>query len=388
MPGPRADAFSLPEGLHYLNCAYMSPQPRQVEAAGLAALVRKRDPTSIHPSDFFETSDRVRSLFARLIGADEPSRVALVPAASYALSIAARHLVGPRTRSRGSNIVLAAEQFPSNAHVWRTRGRRFGAEVRSVAAPEEGDRGAGWNRRILEAIDSSTSVVALGHVHWTDGTLFRLPEIGARAREVGAALVIDGTQSVGALPFDVSEIRPDLLVCAGYKWLLGPYSTGVAYFGPRFDHAEPLEETWLGREGSDDFRRLTEYRDEYRVGAARFDVGERSNFVLLPMLATALELILEWEVSSIQRYCRELTRRLVAEARDLGYGVEDEEWRGAHLFGIRARGTADQSRLEAELRERRVSVSLRGDAIRVSPHLYNGDEDVEALLDALRAAGR
>jgi len=388
MPGPRADAFSLPEGLHYLNCAYMSPQPRRVEAAGLAALIRKRDPTSFQPSDFFEDSDRVRSLFARLIGAAEPSRVALVPSASYALSVAARHLVGPDTHPGGSNIVLAAEQFPSNAHVWRTRGRRYGAEVRSVAPPSEGARGAGWNERILEAIDSRTSVVALGHVHWTDGTLFRLREIGARARQVGAALVIDGTQSVGALPFDVSEIRPDILVCAGYKWLLGPYSTGVAYFGPRFDDAEPLEETWLGREGSDDFRRLTEYRDEYRSGAARFDVGERSNFVLLPMLAAAMELILEWEVSSIQRQCGDLTRRLVAEARELGYGVEDEEWRGAHLFGIRAGGTADLGRLDSALRDRRVSISLRGDAIRVSPHLYNGEDDVEALLDALRAARR
>ena len=128
-----------------------------------------------------------------------------------------------------------------------------------------------WNERVLEAIGDDTAIVALCQVHWTDGTLFDLEEVGTRCREVGAALVVDGTQSVGALPFDVGRIRPDALVCAGYKWLMGPYSIGAAYFGPRFDGGTPLEEAWLAREGSDDFPRLVDYTDTYRPGAARYE---------------------------------------------------------------------------------------------------------------------
>ena len=188
------------------------------------------------------------------------------------------------------------------------------------------------------------------------------------------------------MPFDVAAVRPDALVCASYKWLLGPYSLGLAYYGERFDGAEPLEETWLGRRGSEDFARLVEYEDAYQPGAARFDMAERSSFVLMPMLIAALEQVLAWGPRDVQAYCGELTRDLIAEARALGYAVEDEACRGAHLFGMRARPDVDFARLQAALRERRVSVSQRGDAVRVAPHVYNTPEDVAALVDALRAA--
>jgi selenocysteine lyase/cysteine desulfurase len=197
---------------------------------------------------------------------------------------------------------------------------------------------------------------------------------------------VDGTQSVGAMPFDVFAVKPDVLVCAGYKWLLGPYSLGLAYFGERFDRAAPLEETWLGRRGSEDFARLVEYADEYQPGGARFDVGERSNFTNMPMLVAALEQILAWGPANVQAYCRELTGGLVSEARALGCAVEEEPWRGAHLFGIRTPPEIDATRLQRALAERRVSVSLRGDAVRVAPNVYNTREDVDALADALRAA--
>lgn len=377
------DLFSLPEGLHFLNCAYMSPLARPVEEAGVAGLLRKRNPTAIDPDDFFTESERVRGLFARLVGAPDAGRVAIVPAASYGLAAVARN-----TRvERGQNVVVAAEQFPSNVYPWRRLARAAGAEVRTVQPPAEPvGRGAAWNRRILEAIDPRTALVALGHVHWADGTRFDLEAVGERAREVGAALVVDGTQSVGALPFDVERIRPDALVCAGYKWLLGPYGVGCAWLGPRYDGGEPLEENWISRAGSEDFRALVDYRDEYQPGARRFDVGERSNPILLPMLAAALELLLGWGVAEVQRYCRSLTGDLVAEAVRVGYFVEEEEWRASHLFGIRAPAGVELPELQARLAERRVAVSVRGSALRVSPHVYNHAGDTAALSEVLRRA--
>lgn len=373
------DAFTLPKGEHYLNCAYMSPLPKAVEEAGIAGIRRKRNPAAITSDDFFSGADRARSLFGQLVGAS-PARIAIIPAVSYAAALVARNL----PLRRGQSVVIAAEQFPSNVHAWGSLCRASGAELRTARPPASAEsRGEAWNEAILEAIDVDTALVALSHVHWTDGTRFDLVAIGRRAREVGAALVVDGTQSVGALPFDVSAVQPDALLCAAYKWLLGPYSIGLAYLGPRFDGARPLEETWLGRAGSEDFRTLVDYRDEYQPGAARFDVGQRSNFALLPMLNAALELLLAWDPSAIQDYCRRLAAPLLSEVRNAGFEVEDDQWRAAHLFGIRPPPGTEILDLQRRLVDRRVFASLRGTALRVSPHVYNDDADMSALASVL-----
>lgn len=375
--------FSFPDGGHYLNCAYMSPLARPVEEAGVAALLRRRDPSPITPADFFTGADRARALFAELIGADDPGRVALVPAASYGIATVARNV----SVSRGQNVVLVGEQFPSNVYSWRRLCAERSATVRTVGAPEsEKGRGDAWNERLLEAIDRDTAVVALEHVHWADGTRFDLEAAGARAREVGAALVVDATQSMGALPFDVARIRPDAVVSASYKTMFGPHGLGVAGYGPRFDGGMPLEETWLGRAGSEDFAGLVAYRDEYQPGAARYDMGGRSSLSLMPMLIAAMELLLSWKVERVQAYCAALMADPVRRAQELGYGVEDERWRVWHLLGLRLpRGVAAE-RVHAAMRERRVSVSVRGSALRVAPSVYNEAADTDALLDGLRAA--
>jgi len=372
--------FSLPDDEHYLNCAYMSPISVAVEAAGVAGVARKRVPSRLATSDFFSGAQQARELFARLVNAPDPSRIAIIPAASYGLAIAARNL----PVATGQNIVVAHEQFPANVHAWRKLAGARRVDLRTVHPPEaSAGRGREWNARLLEAIDARTAVVALGHVHWTDGTKFDLETIGARAREVGAALVVDGTQSVGAMPFDVAAIQPDALVCATYKWLMGPYSLGFAYLGPRFDGGEPLEETWIGRAGSENFKDLVNYRNDYQPGAIRYDVGERSNFALMPMAIAALEQVLAWQPVRVQQYCTALTAELFDRVRALGYTVEAPEHRGAHLFGLRAPAGTDITATSERLRDRKVHVSLRGSAIRVAPHVYNDARDVDALVAAL-----
>lgn len=400
------DLFSLPEGLHYLNCAYMSPLPRPVEEAVSRGLRRKRNPTDIAPRDFFEDAEEVRRRFGDVLGGD-PERVAILPSVSYGISLCARNLrVG-----RGQRIVVTAEQFPGNVYAWRrvaaeacaevvTVGPGDGGAVEGAAVPGEaggatpggtaggagatgGSRGARWNARLLEAVTRGTAVVALPHVHWTDGTLFDLEAVGRRAREVGAALVLDATQSVGALPLDLGAVRPDAVVTATYKWLLGPYSMALVWLGDRFADGVPLEETWMGREGSEDFQHLVDYRDEYQPGARRYDVGEVANFGLLPGVKEALGLIAAWRPRRIQAYCAALTAPLVETARSRGFVVEDDRWRGQHLFGIRMRPDVELDRLKGELDRRRISASLRGTALRVSPNVYNDAGDVAALQEVL-----
>lgn len=390
----RRDAFSLPPDLHYLNCAYMAPLPRATETAVVEGLRAKRDPTDIGPDDFFRNAEAVRRLFARIVNGD-PERVAILPSASYGVALCARNLeVG-----RGQRIVVTHEQFPGNVYAWRRVAEEKGAEVVTVGASGEAPagsgsgapgssapgagRGAAWNARLLEAVTPDTAVVALPHVHWTDGTRFDLDAVCARAREVGAAVVVDATQSVGALPMDVERLRPDAVISAVYKWLLGPYSMALAHLGPRFDQGVPLEETWMGREGSEDFQHLVDYRDAYQPGARRYDVGEVANFALLPGVRASLELVLEWGPERIQAYDRELTRELVELAGERGFTVEDPEWRADHILGIRMRPDIELAALKASLDEARVVASLRGSALRVSPHVYNDASDVGALMEVL-----
>ena len=377
------DAFSLPEDLHYLNCAYMSPISKAVEAAGLRGLQRKAVPTHIPPEAFFTDSQILRQRFAALVNAPA-ARIAIIPAASYGIATVAKNL----ELQAGQNIVVSQAQFPSNVYAWR-HFEQQGVIIRTVAAAQAKHypgRGRDWNQALLEAIDEATAVVALPHVHWADGTLFDLEAIGAKARQVGAALIIDGTQSVGALPFDVAAVQPDALIVAGYKWLMGPYGLGLAYYGPRFDQGSPLEDSWITRRGSEDFSRLVEYQDAYAEGAARFDMGERSNPILIPMLIQALDDIAERGVAAIQHYCAQLLQGVADEIGALGYQLEDAQYRSSHLFGIRLGEAVDMAKLQAALLRHNIATSLRGDALRVSPNVYNDAEDMAALLQALREA--
>ncbi|NNE71438.1 MAG: aminotransferase class V-fold PLP-dependent enzyme [Rhodothermales bacterium] len=362
----------------------MAPIPRRVERAGIEAIARKRAPAAVTPDDFFRDGEALRSEFADLIHAEDPARVAIIPAASYGLATAARNL----PVSRGQRIVTLREQFPSNVYTWTRLAADKGALVTHVEPIAGPDRGRRWNERILEAIDRNTAVVALPHVHWADGTLFDLEAIGRRARDVGAALVIDGTQSVGALPFDVQRIQPDAVICAGYKWLLGPYSIGLAWFGNRFDNGVPLEENWISRRDSHDFAGLVRYRDEYGPGAARYDVGERSNFILVPMLLEALRLLNGWGPEAIQAYCRTISQAIIPAATELGFEVEEAAWRGDHLFGLRLPRGMDPAQLKQAFDARNISVSVRGDAIRISPNVYNATRDAEALVEGLVSHAR
>ena len=210
--------------------------------------------------------------------------------------------------------------------------------------------------------------------------------IGQRAREVGALFVIDGTQSVGALPFDFDRLQPDLLVCAGYKWLLGPYQYGLIAVGDRLLDGEPFEHNWINRRDSENFSNLSEYRREYGTGARRYDAGERSNFILVAMLNEGLKQILDWGVPAIRDYCVGLSGDVKAALADSPYAMAPAEDRSPHLFGIRVPDAEQLPALLEDLRRREVYVSQRGASLRVSPHVYNTPEDLGALVEALRAA--
>jgi selenocysteine lyase/cysteine desulfurase len=372
LPSQR-DLFDIPADVTYLNCAYMSPLLRTTLEAGVAAIARKARPWQITADDFFRDSDTARGLFAELIGADADG-VAVIPSVSYGMAVASANLpVRP-----GARIVVLADEFPSNYYPWRTLAQHADATVVTVPRPEDDD----WTTAVLAQIDERAEIVAVPNCHWTDGSLVDLVRIGEQARTVGVALVVDATQSLGAYPLDVGAVRPDFLVAAGYKWLLGPYSLGFLYVDQRYRQGTPVEYGWLSRAGSEDFRGLVDYTDAFQPGARRFDVGEHSNFILMPMIVAALRQLLTWGVPAIAETLAVLTDAVEARAAALGLPSVPAERRAPHLMGIRL-PRSDATLLAERLAAAKVYVSVRGQSMRVSPHLYNTLEDVDRLFAVL-----
>ncbi|MEO1099213.1 MAG: aminotransferase class V-fold PLP-dependent enzyme [Bacteroidota bacterium] len=372
--------FNIPEEITYLNCAYMSPMMTKVEEVGIEALKRKANPSSITANDFFADTEKLRTEFATLINSPEPNRCVIIPSVSYGMGNVMRNV----SLEEGDNVVVIGEQFPSNYYPWHRLCAERKARLKVISADSsKSGRGKKWNEKIHDAIDNKTKLISLGHVHWADGTLFDLMEIRKRTNDVGALMVIDGTQSIGALPFDLQEFQPDALICAGYKWLMGPYSIGMAYYGPYFDEGVPIEENWINRLNSEDFAGLVSYEDQYQPGALRYEVGEHSNFNLVPMLLKAIEQINAWSPAEIQNYCADITKNELNTLEQRGFSIESPEWRGSHLFGIRLPENVEISQLKSKLAEEQINVSVRGDAVRVAPHLYNSRQDMQKLTDVL-----
>lgn len=373
----QADKFELDKDVSYLNGAYMSPLLSKVASIGYKQVQAKLKPYSITGEDFFTHVSALTKSFGNLINAPF-ERIALIPSVSYGMATIAKNV-----KLHDKEILLLEDQFPSNVYPWQELQQTQGAKIKTVKAPNEWqNRGKLWNQYILEAISKDTGLVAMPHTHWADGTLFDLKAIRKRTNEVGALLIIDGTQSVGALPFDVDELHPDALICAGYKWLLGPYGLGLAYYGPAFDNGQPIEQNWINRFESHNFAALVDYNSNYQPGAMRYSVGEQSNFIIVPMLLSAIEQILEWSVNNIQEYCQTITQEPLNKLKDNGFWVEDLEFRGAHLFGVRKKGLAVE-KVKLELENNNIFVSIRGDSIRVSPNVYNSQNQIEKFVEVV-----
>jgi selenocysteine lyase/cysteine desulfurase len=214
--------------------------------------------------------------------------------------------------------------------------------------------------------------------------LVDLVRVGAAARRHDAALVVDASQSLGVYPFDVAEVRPDFLVAVGYKWLLGPYGLGYLYVADRW-HAsgEPLEESWLNREGGENFAGLVDYTDAYQPGAQRFNQGESAQFYLLPMALAALTQIAQWTPARIQQQLGEWTSELSSRAAALGFDSMPRGQRVGHMVGLTARGALPSGLVDA-LAARHVYVGARGNNIRVSPHMHSTAADLERFVAALQ----
>lgn len=370
------ELFNIPEDITYLNAAYMGPVPIKAAEIGKRAVEQKENPWTVGAPDFFSLPTRIYDLSARLIDAS-PNDMAIIPSVSYGVAIAAKNI----SVQKGQKIILLADQFPSNVYSWKTLAEETGAVIETVEWPNDGN----WAKLFVDKIDGNTAIVACENAHWTNGTLLDLVAVGKKAREVGAKLVLDLTQTLGVMPFSVKEVDPDYMICATYKWLLGPYTFGFMYVAPRNQDGKPIEESYLIRKDAENFARLVDYKDEYEPGARRFDMGEKANFINAPIAASTLELILELGVANIAEYLKSLTGYVAARANKLGLSVVAEEFRAPNIIGIDFKGGVP-GHISQALIDNKIYVSIRGDSIRVAPHIYNDKSDIDKLFSVLERA--
>ena len=372
------DKFIIEGNTTYLNCAYMSPMLKIVEEAGINGLKTKRAPHNILPEDFFSGVNALKKAFAKLINLDEHERIAISSSVSYGLA----NITNNIQLKESDNIILIGDQFPSNVYPWMELTKKYNANLKFINKPNsENNAGRAWNEKILNSINKQTKVVAMGLLHWADGTIYDIEKIRKKTKEVDALLIIDGTQSVGVMPFDIKETQPDALICAGYKWLMGPYGIGLSYYGPFFDNGKPIEESWINRKNSEDFSNLINYEDEYGEYARRYSVGQQSNFINISMLKAGIDQLNHWGIENVYKYIESITTPCFPLLNKKNTWYEDSKFRSSHLFGIRPK--KNLKKILEKIRENNIFISLRGDIIRVSPSVYNTKEDVQKLFECI-----
>ena len=366
------EKFDIPDEVSYLNCAYCSPMLKSVSATGVDRLGRSRRPWRIPTSDFFEPAEQARIQFAKLIEADADD-IAVVNSVSYDIAIAARNL----PLQAGQQVVVLQDQFPSNVYAWRELARQRGARISTVV----GSPAADLTAAVLEQLTEDTGIVALPQVRWTDGALLDLDVIGRRCRAIGASLVLDLTQSLGVMPFSIQTIPADFVVCASYKWLLGPYGVSFLYVCKDRQENEPLEFPWVARHGSENLAGLTHYQDRFRPGARRYDSGEPSH-LSIPMAVEGLRQIHTWSTPAISATIATKTCQLAEQIERLGLTPLPEAQRAPHILGLNIED-GDAERIAKKLALDNVFVSLRGRFLRISPHVYNNEQDLDRLMALL-----
>ncbi|MEB2774523.1 aminotransferase class V-fold PLP-dependent enzyme [Algoriphagus sp. D3-2-R+10] len=374
--------FSLDSAVHYLNCGSKSPLLKSAEEAALAALVRARNPFHIGQEDFFSLPKEVKARFAELVNCD-PLQVALIPSTSYGFATA----LGNISCDPGQHAIVLEDEFPSGYFSLKSWCDKNHALLKVIGSDKGAPTpGESWNNNLLDSITSETAVVLMSSIHWMNGLKFDLESIGQKCKTVGALFIVDGTQSTGAAEMDVKRYKIDALICASYKCLFGPYGMGISYFGHAFDGGKPLEESWMNRTNSQDFGNLTKYDHEYTEDSGRYNVGEMSNFILLPMLNEALKQINEWTVLEIASYCEKLTIPLYEYLKSRDVVIEEEQYTSPHLFTLKLPEDIDDELLMNNLQANKIFVSTRGGNLRVSVNVFNTAEDIEKLIQVLEAS--
>nr|WP_321461057.1 aminotransferase class V-fold PLP-dependent enzyme [uncultured Cohaesibacter sp.] len=369
--------FDIPRDVAYFNCAYNAPLLVEAGNELVEQARSKCHPWQRMAADFFEPAEEFRRLAAQALGG-RADCYAVIPSASYGTSTIGR--IFETRLSVGDEILVLDEAFPSNYLPWLRASEISGAALVVVPTPEDYD----WTRVVLDRINPRTRLIAVPNCHWTNGAILDLEAIGQAARACGASLVLEVTQSLGAMSLDLDRIQPDFVIASGYKWLLFPYGLSLFYAAPQWHEARPLEDTWLGRKDAEIFENLVNYTDQYQPGARRFDMGQKSIPTLLPAGLVGLRQLSNWGVANIDASLRAINDRIAKLVETVGFTPVPKAFRSPHILGASSERPLSPT-ITKDLSSRNVFISRRGNALRFAPHLHIDEQDLERLAEALSA---
>jgi selenocysteine lyase/cysteine desulfurase len=371
--------FDIPREVCFLNAASYSPLPRAAVEAGRIGAARKGQPWLIDNAFALAQYERARSAAAAIINADA-NDIALTPSISYGVATAAKNLKVPA----GARVLVLQDDHSSPVLEWHQRAAAGGFTLDTVAKPSDHD----WTAAVLAALERRgappLALVSISTVHWADGVALDMNRIVPAARKQGAAIFLDATQGAGVLPLDVRARDPDFVAFPTYKWLLGPYGRAFLYVAKRHQNGIPLEQTSYGRRAvrAEQDRYFTD--TAYLGDARRFDMGERDHFISMEMASIGIELVTQWGADAIAARLSGLTTRLAQGFADLDLTFTDARHRAPHLFCIGFPSGMPKN-LTERLAANQVYVAPRLGRLRVSPHVYNDEADIDRFIEVLRS---
>ena len=369
--------FNIPDEIVYLNTAYISPLSLKVEKAINKGCKLETEPWKIDPEfHFFNQIKETKIIFSNLFNISYKN-VSLIPSASYGISTAANNIRLTKTKNK---ILILKDQFPSNVYPWMKLSKKQEGVLVIIDDLNE----TTLTEEIINKISEEVAVVAIPNIRWTDGYIIDLKKVSNTCKKFDVNLILDLTQSAGAMQIDLKEINPDFAIIANYKWMLGPYSTGFLYISDKFIDGVPLEETWIGRKNSQDFSKLTDYQSLYNSYSIRFDMGQRANFSLLPGVKAALEQLHDWSIKKIENTLYQNNMIIYKGLSELGFEILREKNRAPHFISARLPGY-DGDSLINNLKKNKIFISERSGYLRITPHLWNNEEDFFKLINCLKS---
>jgi selenocysteine lyase/cysteine desulfurase len=375
---PQRALFDMPRDVCFLNAASWSPLPLATQDAGRAAVARKGAPWKIDAAFANEQHERARKAAAHLIGAD-PGDVALISSVAYGVATAAKVLPVPR----GSRVLALQDDHSSPVLEWQTRAEAQGFSIETVPYPADGD----WTAAVLAAIErpgaAPVGLASISSVHWSDGGLVDVARVAQALRAQGAAFLIDATHAVGVMAMDVAKLDPDFVIFPTYKWLLGPYGRAFLYVAKRHQHGVPLEQTSFGRRDVRAEQAVYFTDTRYVPDARRFDMGERDHFISMEMASIGMEMIAAWGTAAVQERLAMLTERIAAGLRGLNVKVPEARVRAPHVLSLGFAAGVSKQLVDA-LAAERIYVAPRLGRMRLSPHVYNDETDVDRFVQVMR----
>src|SRR5579863_78955 len=370
--------FSVPRDICYLNSASYSPLPLRTQEAAREAVGRKAAPWTLDADFANRQHERARAAAARLINA-EAGDIALISSVSYGVATVGRILDIPAD----TRVLVLENDHCSPILEWQTRAGPSGFTVETVRQPLDGD----WTAAVLASIERAgaprLALASISSVHWSDGGMIDVEKVAAALKRHGALFLIDATHAVGVIPMDVRKLDPDFVIFPTYKWLLGPYGRAFIYVAKRHQHGIPLEQTGFGRREVRSDAEIYFADLSYVSGARRFDMGERDHFISMEMAAIGMEMMAEWGTEAVAGRLKMLTDRIAEGLAGTKLRLVDTRFRAPHILSLGFAGGLPGGLVEG-LAEAGIYVAARLARMRLSPHVFNDEEDADRLVAALK----